>query len=111
VGCFLAFAPGPEGSISWFDLRKEVGFGSRVYVVLGGFAAAVAAGGLAVATGMKRWHGILAALGFAAVWVGVEFKTFDLFQFGVGAKLMALGAIAGLVAGIAAAVKPGEAAA
>jgi hypothetical protein len=106
IGCFLAFVPGPEGSVSWFDLRKAEGFGSRVYVVLGGFGAALVAAGVGVASGMKRWNGIVAALGFAAVWVGFEFKTLDLFQFGTGAKVMALGAIAGLVAGIAAAAKP-----
>jgi hypothetical protein len=106
LGCFLAFAPGPEGNVSWFDLRDEQGFGSRVLVLVAGFAAALVAGGLSLALGMKRWIGIVAALGFIATWVAIEFNVADLFGLMVGAKLMAIGAIGGLVSGIACAIAP-----
>ena len=109
AGCFLAFAPGPEGNVSWFDLRAEQGFGSRVLVLMGGFAAAVVMGGLSLALGMKRWIGILASLGFIATWVAIEFNVADLFGLMIGAKLMAIGAIGGLVSAIACAIAPEQA--
>ena len=102
IGCFLDFVPG----LSWFDMRAAEGIGSRVYVLMAGLAIALVGAGIGAATGMKRWNGIVAALGFAGVWVALEFKTFDLFSFAIGAKLIALAAIGGLAAAIVAAVKP-----
>jgi hypothetical protein len=106
LGCFLAFIPGPEGNVSWFDLRDEQGFGSRVIVLMAGFGVALVAAGLGVAMGMKRWMGVVAALGFLAPWVAMEGHVPELFNFLVGAKLMGLAAIGGPVAALMTAIKP-----
>ena len=111
VACFLPFIPLGKASMSFFDARKLDS--GPIYLTMGGFALATAMGGM----GLKRllkWQAGLAAAGFALVIyklnsfnsrVGIV----ELFKDGaLGAKLMIIAAIAGVVISILAVVKGAE---
>ena len=103
IGCFL---PMVSGAPSFFAMRELMG-AAQVFMVMGGFAVAAAMGAMGAAKGMQRWQSIVAIIGFAFV----VFKMRDGFlrlitDGGIGAKLMGIGAAAGLVFAILTAVKP-----
>ena len=111
LGCFLPFIP-MDGGPSFFSLNGMEGFANKPYLFMGGAILAIAMAGVAVARGgMRRWMAGVATLGVAASWLATEFQVFELFQLGIGAKLMAVGAIGGLALAIACLVKPEAAAA
>lgn len=107
IGAFLPMVSAGGESISFFSMKELIGAG-QVFMVLGGYAAGLAMGAMAAAKPpMQRWQGIVAALGFAFV----MFKMRDGFMKfitdgAIGAKLMGISAIAGLVFAILCIAKP-----
>lgn len=101
IGAFLPFVSFGDASISLWDVRS---FDSgQVYITMGGFLIAAIVGGVALAKGAlpKQLAGTAVA-GFALS----AFKLRDAFKGAIGAKLMLLAAIVGLVFAILAIVKP-----
>ena len=76
-------------------------------MVMGGYAVALAMGAMGAAKGMQRWQSIVAIVGFAFVVFKFRGGFIDLITHGaIGAKLMGIGAVAGLVFAILTAAKP-----
>ncbi|MDQ3369875.1 MAG: hypothetical protein M3680_31035 [Myxococcota bacterium] len=92
-------------SISLFDMRKfDAG---NTFIIMGGFAAALAMGAMGAARGMARWQSIVAIVGFALIVIKMRSGFLDLITKGaIGAKLIGIAAIVGLVFAILTAVKP-----
>jgi hypothetical protein len=107
IGCFLPMISGGGESVSFFKMRELIGSG-QVFMVMAGYAAALVMGAMAAAKPpMQRWQGIVAIVGMA--WV--VFKMRDGFMKlitdgAIGAKLMGISAIAGLVFAILCVAKP-----
>ena len=100
VGSFLPLTTG----VTFFDTRLFDA--ANVYIILAGFAAALAMGVLGVAKGMERWMAIIAIVGFAMIVLRMRTEMIEMLKAGMGAKLMGIGAIAGLVFAILATVRP-----
>jgi hypothetical protein len=104
IGAFLPFVEFAGKSISLWDL-KEADAG-QVYLTMGAFLVPLVIGALAVAKGpAMRWHGIVAAAGFALAVV----KNRENMEGAIGAKLMLISAVVGLVVAIMVAAKPEKA--
>ena len=97
VGAFLPFMAG----VSLFDMKGVPGAAGQVYLTMGVFVVGVVIGVLALKR-LARWHGIVGALVFA---LGVV-KNRGNMDGAIGAKLMLVAALGGLVCCIIAAVKP-----
>jgi hypothetical protein len=97
IGCFLPFVSMGDESMSFFAMR-QVDAG-QVYMVMVGYVAAAAMGGMAMAKApMLRWQSIVALVGFAFVAFKFRGGFMDMLTHGaIGAKLMWVGAVAGLV--------------
>jgi hypothetical protein len=105
VGCFLPMISEAGLSFTFFDLRKADA--AQTFMVMGGYAIALAMGAMGAAKGMQRWQSIVAIVGFAFVVFKFRGGFIDLITHGaIGAKLMGIAAIAGLVFAILTAVKP-----
>lgn len=105
IGCFLPMISAEGLSMSFFDLRKIDA--AQTFMVMGGYAVALAMGAMGAAKGMQRWQSIVAIVGFAFVVFKFRGGFIDLITHGaIGAKLMGLGAVAGLVFAILTAAKP-----
>lgn len=104
IGCFLPFISFGDQSISLFDARKADA--ANTFIVMGGFAAALAMGAMGVAKGMQRWMSIVALIGFGLIVVKMRGGTFDMLKMAIGAKMIAIGALAGLVFSILTIAKP-----
>jgi uncharacterized YccA/Bax inhibitor family protein len=64
-------------------------------------------GGLAAAKGLARWQGIVATIAFLLAFVNMREGFFKLLTEGaVGAKLIFIGVLGGLIVSIMATVKP-----
>lgn len=100
VGCFLPLTE----SVSFFGTRAFDAW--NVYITLAGFALAAAMGALGVAKRMEPWMAIIALVGFAMIVLRVRGDLVDLLRGGIGAKLMGIGAIGGLLFAIGASLKP-----
>lgn len=100
VGCFLPMVEG----VSFFDTRAFDA--SNAYIVMGGFATAMVMGALGIAKGMARWISIIAIVGFGVVVLRMRGELVEMMKAGVGAKLMGIAAMAGLVFAILSTVKP-----
>ena len=100
VGCFLPLSHG----VSFFGTRAFDA--ANVYIIMIGFAAALGMGALGVVQGMQRWMAIIAIVGFSMIVMRMRGDIIELFKLGVGAKLIAAGALAGLVLAILTTVKP-----
>jgi hypothetical protein len=107
IGCFLPMVSAGGQSISFFSMKELMGAG-QVYMVMGGYAAGLAMGAMAAAKPpMLRWQGIVAILGFAFVMFKMRDGFMKLITDGaIGAKLMGISAIAGLVFAILCVAKP-----
>ncbi|NVB85415.1 MAG: hypothetical protein HOV81_44030 [Kofleriaceae bacterium] len=99
-------------SISFFKLREFPGQSGLVFITLGGYAAAVVMGAMAAAKPpMLRWQAIVALVGFALVFLkmreggGAGFMNM-LTKGAIGAKMMWIGLVGGIVVSIAAIAKP-----
>ncbi len=111
LGCFLPMVSGGGMSMSFWDLHKlgdELGGGGgvQVYLVMAGYALAVVMGAMGAAKGFGRPQGIAAAAGFGFVIFKFRGGFFDLLKGAIGAKLMFVGALAGIVVAVLAAAKP-----
>ncbi len=104
VGCFLPMVSGEGMSISFFDTRKLDA--ANFFIVAGGYAAALAMGAMGAAKGMQRWMSIVAIVGFGLIVAKMRGAVIDMLKLGIGAKLMAIAAIAGLVFAILTVTKP-----
>ena len=108
IGCFLPFISFGDQSFSFFKMREAPGGASQVFMTMAGYVAPLVMGAMAAAKPpMQRWQGIVAIVGFA--WV--VFKMRDGFMKlitdgAIGAKLMGISAIAGLVVAILCVAKP-----
>lgn len=107
IGCFLPMVSAGGQSISFFSMKELIGSG-QVFMVMGGYAAGLAMGAMAAAKPpMQRWQGIVAILGFGFVMFKMRDGFMKLVTDGaIGAKLMGISAIAGLVFAILCVAKP-----
>jgi hypothetical protein len=104
VGCFLPLATGEGLSISFFDYRKaDAGY---FYTIAAGYSLGLVMGAMGSAKGMQRWMSILAIAGFGVIVARMRGNLIDLLKQGIGAKLMAVGAVAGLIFSILTIVTP-----
>ncbi len=106
IGVFLPFISIGEHSASLWAAREAPGGAAQVYMVMAGFAAGLAMGGMGAAKGMQRWMSIVALIGFAFVLFKFRDGLFDLFKLGIGAKLMGIAAFGGLIFSILTLTKP-----
>jgi hypothetical protein len=106
IGCFLPYISEAGLSMSFFGIR-ELGAG-QVYMTMAGFVITLVMGVMAAAKPpMLRWQAIVAALGSAFVLFKLRGAVIDGITHGaIGAKLMSIGAIVGLVFAVLAAAKP-----
>lgn len=100
VGCVLPLAPG----LSFFGTRSFDA--ANVYIIMAGYAAAMTMGALGIAKGMQRWMSIIAIVGFSMIVLRMRGEMIDLLKAEIGAKLMGIGALAGLILAILTTVKP-----
>jgi hypothetical protein len=115
IGCFLPFVSAGGMSISFFKFRELPGQGGLVYITMAGYLAAAVMGALAVAKApMQRWQPIVALVGFGLVFLklreggGGGFMKM-LTEGAIGAKMMWVGLVAGIVVSILAIAKPEQA--
>lgn len=111
IGCFLPMASGGGMSISFWDLHKmgaEMGGGGgvQVYLVMAGYALAAVMGAMGAANGFKRPQGVASLVGFAFVIFKFRGGFMDLMKGAIGAKLMFVAAIVGVVVSVIALAKP-----
>ena len=122
IAAFLPFISMSEGpvsvSLSLWDIRKFpqglteglLNGPKQVYVALVLFAIPAVLGVLAAVGKLSRWHGIVAAifflLTFAVEGVRKGISSYQGVDTAIGGKLLFIAAILGLVAAIAATVKP-----
>ena len=104
LACFLPFISFGDQSMSLFGMRK--GAAGQVFLTMGGFIVAAVMGGMGLKQ-LLKWQAGAAAAGFAFVIFKMRDGLTDVFKapFGIGAKLIVLSAVAGLVVSILAAVK------
>ena len=108
IGCFLPMVSLGDQSISFWKLREMPGGSGQVFMTMFGYVAPLVMGAMAAAKPpMLRWQAIVSIVGFA--WV--VFKMRDGFMKlitdgAIGAKLMGISAIAGLVFAILCVAKP-----
>lgn len=97
IACFLPLASGEGISMSWWDLHNVDMV--QTMLVMAGFGLGLAMGAMAAAKPpMLRWQAIVALLGFAYVVFKFRGGFLDLITHGaIGAKLMGIAAIAGIV--------------
>ena len=108
IACFLPMVAFGDQSISFFKLREMPGGGSQVYMTMAGYIAALVMGAMAAAKPpMLRWQGIVSIVGFAFVIFKLRDGFLKLITDGaIGAKLMGISALAGLVIAIICVAKP-----
>lgn len=107
LGCFLPMVSERGMSVSFFGMRPLIG-SSQVFLTMGGFVLAAVMGGMGLKH-LLKWQAGAAAAGFALVLFKLRDGITDLLKHGaIGAKLMVVAAIAGLVVSILAAVKGTE---
>lgn len=101
IGCFLPMESLGGRSVSFFGMKALMG-AAQVYIVMSGYVLALVMGALAAAKPpMKRWQGVVSMLGFAFVMFKLRDGFTDFITDGaIGAKLMGISAIAGLVVAI-----------
>jgi hypothetical protein len=107
IAVFLPFAELFGHSKSLWAGRA--GDAAQVYMVMGGFAVALAMGAMGAAKGMQRWMSIVALIGFAFVLLkirdGLPFKMLK-EPYALGGKLMFIAVVLGIVCSILALAKP-----
>jgi hypothetical protein len=108
IACFLPFVSFGDQSFSFFKMREAPGGASQVFMTMAGYVLALVMGAMAAAKPpMQRWQGIVAALGFLWVCFKMRDGFMKLITDGaIGAKLMAISALAGLVVSILCVAKP-----
>lgn len=105
LGCFLPLASEQGLSMSLWDMHS-LAMGQTLMVLLG-FALPLVMGVLALKGSMQRWQAIVSIAGFAFVIFKFRGGFIDLITHGaIGAKLMGIAAIVGLVSAIVCVAKP-----
>ena len=99
LAAFLPFVSMGDQTMSLFGMRSLVA--GQVYLTLGCFVVALVVGLLALKKA-ARWHGIVATLAFG---LGV-LKNRGNMEGAIGAKLLLIAALLGLVASVIVLVKP-----
>ncbi|MDB4955315.1 MAG: hypothetical protein JWO36_2884 [Myxococcales bacterium] len=107
IGCFLPFISGGGESISFWGMKELAGSG-QIFVTMAGYVLGAVMGAMAVAKPpMQRWQAIVATLGFAFVGFKMRDGFLKLITDGaIGAKLMAIAVLAGLVFSVLCIAKP-----
>jgi hypothetical protein len=105
IGCFLPMVSAEGLSFSFWDAHKAPD-GVQVYLVMAGYALAAVMGAMGAAKGFKRPQGIAALVGFAFVIFKFRGGFMDLLKAAIGAKLMFIAALAGVVVSVIALAKP-----
>jgi hypothetical protein len=108
LGCFLPMVSEGGMSVKFWDMHSVDM--AQTMMVLIGYGAGLVMGVLAMKGGIQRWQAIVALVGFGFV----VFKMRDGFMHlltdgAIGAKLMWIGAVGGLVCAIIAIAKPAPA--
>jgi hypothetical protein len=121
IGCFLPIVSEGPVSVSFWKLPDVLeamgapdGARTHVLITIAGYAVAAIAGLVAVVKPpMQRWQGVLALAGFALVLIklrsgiGIGGDFVDLLKHGaIGAKLMCITPILGIVVAILSLAKP-----
>ena len=111
IGCFLPMVTFGDQSISLWKLREAPGGSGQVFMTMAGYVAALVMGAMAAAKPpMQRWQGIVAIVSFAWVIFKLREGFMKLITDGaIGAKLMGISALAGLVFAILCVAKPEQA--
>jgi hypothetical protein len=115
VGSFMPFLNLRTEAVGFFDLRGTPGGTSYVLMIMAGYVAALIVGAMAATKPpILRWQSIVAIVGFA--WAGFKLNDgmggygggfIELITDGeIGAKVMAISAVAGLAFAILCIVKP-----
>ncbi|HUS27183.1 MAG TPA: hypothetical protein VMZ53_01705 [Kofleriaceae bacterium] len=105
VGLVAVFLPQAElagRSISLWDAHSQPtshGGGLHVYMIIAGYVAGIAMGGLALARPpMQRWQSFIALVGFVFVLAKIRHVLpFDIFKQALGSKLIGAAAYAGAI--------------
>jgi hypothetical protein len=108
IAVFLPFISMGPLSVSLWKAR-QFGESGQVYLTMGGFAIGAVMGVLAV-TGKRlvRWQAIVATIGFVLAFIKVR-QGLTLEGGAIGAKLLFISALLGLIAAIAGTAKPEQA--
>jgi hypothetical protein len=94
-------------SVSLWDAHSV---DSGVYIVMIGYAAGIAMGAMAMKGSMLRWQAIVALVGFGIVLLKMRGGILDSITHGaIGAKLLAVAAIGGVVFSALCIAKPAQA--
>lgn len=115
IGCFLPFVSEGAFSISFFKFRELPGQAGLVYITMAGYLAALVMGALAAAKPpMQRWQAIVSLVAFVLVFLklregGGHGFVKMLTEGAIGAKMMWVGLVAGLVVSVLAVAKPEQA--
>jgi len=110
VGAFLPVFAGDWSSSLW--AARESPDGVHTYLMLLAFVGAATLGVLGMRTGMQRWKAFGAIVCFAlpifefARGVSGDATFLQLFRLAIGAKLVAVGSLAGMISAIALARQP-----
>jgi hypothetical protein len=105
IGCFLPMVSAEGMHFSFWDAHKAPD-GVQVYLVMAGYALAAVMGAMGAAKGFKRPQGIASLIGFAFVIFKFRGGFMDLLKAAIGAKLMFIAALAGVVVSVIALAKP-----
>ena len=104
VGCFLPISAGEGVSFSFVDYRKaDAGY---FYTIVAGFVAGLVMGALGASKRMDRWMSVVAVAGFGVIVAKMRGQLLDMLKLGVGAKLMAVAAVGGVIFSILTIVTP-----
>lgn len=105
IGCFLPLVSEQGISMSLWSMHS-LAMGQTLMVMLG-FALPLVMGIMALKGSMLRWQAIVSIVGFAFVLFKFRGGFIDLLTHGaIGAKLMGIAVIVGIVSAIACIVKP-----
>jgi hypothetical protein len=110
IAIFLPYISILGQSLKFWDFRKDPNAGAQPVIALVGYLLATGMAGLAVATkGLRRWHAIVALLGFGLAFLtkGVRSgMSYEGVSTAIGGKLLFIAAVVGLIAAVAGAAKP-----
>jgi hypothetical protein len=109
IAVFLPFVSVGPFSASLWKLREAPGGSGQVFLTMGGFVVGAVMGVLAV-TGKRlvRWQAIVSLIGFALSFIKVR-DGLTGEGSAIGAKLLFIAALIGLIAAIAGTAKPEKA--
>ena len=108
IGCFLPMVSFGDQSISLWKLREAPGASGQVYLTMIAFIVPLVMGALAAAKPpMQRWQAIVALVGFILGFIKLREGFFKLITDGaIGAKLMGISVLAGVVFAVLCIAKP-----